>query len=493
MSRRTRSMHARTGKGLALLALCIAILVPGLGSAHATRDGFSDSYETLGPVAATPGDNYEVRSGSWSVSDIATLNAPALGAINQAGARRVLVQDSRAATPNEPILFVRGREFREFTAQVTAALLDDTPGASVGMIFRAPIREDATADPDNLYLFTAAKTGIIGPFTTGQAFILFKRVGNGYFMLTNKIANTRFDLKMPHDYKVVMSGGHIQAFVDGRLVIDHVDRPSGDFPTTVDPFPGLPFDRGAIGLRTSGARAWFDDLIVVGREAYEGRASAIDVFAEAGIDFSGVRNGAGAQLTSLVKVSDTGFRYHDHDGFDDAVIEAFDPFASERFSAGADLRTRGVDGSTLSTARLSGVNVVMVDPLNRFTIQITAHGLVQRATASCSTTTSRLSLEDAVIKVTYTGQGVPGVSPQETTHTLEDGYAPNHIIHDSPGQLRIIAHALTTSPTTRRVEASAFKIVIPDQAAAVGAVSSGQRVPNSEITIGNVVAARYCA
>lgn len=477
----------------AAVVLAVALALPGIGGAHAPTNGFSDSFDTLGPLAASAGDHYEIKAGQWRVTDVASLNLPGLGPITQSGPRRVLVQEARTAPPHEPMVVVRGREFREFTAQVTAALIDDLPSASVGLVFRSPVLEDGTADADNLYLFAAANTGIVGPFTTGQAFLLFKRVGNGYFMVTNKIANTRFDLTHPHDYKVVMSGGHIQAFVDGRLVIEHVDRPSGDQPTEADPFPGLPFDRGTIGLRTSAARAWFDDLVIVGRDAYEGRASAIDVFAEVGVDFSGMRDGAGVQLTQISRAADTGYRYHDHDGFDDAVIGPIDPFASERFNGGMDLRTRGVDGETISTARLAGINLLTVDPAGRFTIQITGNGLVQRATASCTGTTSQLSLEDVVVKVDFSGEGVPGLSPQGTSHRLENGYAPNTVIYDAPGQLRILAHALVTSPTTKRIEASALKIIIPDQAAAIGSVSTGQRVPNAEITIGNVVAARYCA
>lgn len=485
----SRSRHHR----FAALALAVGLALPGFGAAHAPTNGFFDSFEQTGPLPANPGDEYEIKSGSWVVGDIGTLTLPGTGSIAQAGTRRVLLQQSRLSTPNEPVVFIRGREFREFTAQVTAALIDDIPGASIGLVFRAPVHDGVIADPDNLYLFSAERTGIVGPFTTGQAFVLWKRVAGGYYMLHTKIANTRFDLTQPHEYKVVMHGGHIQAFVDGRLVIEHRDVASGDQPTLSDPFPGLPFDRGAIGLRTSVARAWFDDFTVIGNNAYEGRANAIEVFAEHGVDVSGVRDGAGLQLTNVVGVTDTGFRYHDHDGFDDAVVEPFDPFASERFSGGMDLRTQGIDGTTVSTARLGGVNIVLIDPTRRLTIQITGNAVVQRATASCSTTTSKLSIDDGVISVSFDSDGLGGVPPQETTHELDNGYAPNTKIYESPGQVTIFAHSRVASPTTKRIEASALRIILPDQAASVGALSSGQRVPNSEITIGNVVAARYCS
>lgn len=489
--------------------MSLTLSVAGIGGAHPTSTGFSDTYDRLGGLPIGPNDPYQALSGSWTIVDQSEIPG-----IPQAGQRRVLMQNSRASTPRagtndplEPMVFLRGRSFRSFTAQVTAALVDNVPTASVCLAFRAPILPNGDPDGSNLYLFCAMKTDIAPPmFTHGRVFALFKRVGRGYYLLTNQIANTWFDLTLPHDYKVVASAGRIQAFVDGRTVIDHTDQATGDLPTDQDPFPGLPFEAGAVGLRTSGARAWFDDFVVSGTPSYETRATIADVYTQTGRDltFGASQTGTqrvsiavGAQSTRLNRTGDTGFQYHDHD-FDETTLRpAAGPGGQP--SAGATLKTSGQNGTATATARLFGLAASFIDPLERVSVEFTADALEATATASCTSRSSALNIVNGSITVTITPiDGSP--STRVGPFPLQTTYAPNTVIHSGPN-VQIVVHAQRADIPPNRVEAAVLKVVFPELSQRVGGINIGPipipsvdvTPPALEVTIGGVVAARYCS
>ena len=418
----TRNRNANRAMGkrpmLACLVLATALATAGVGNAHPTTpNGFADNFEASGPLAGTtPADPYEIKSGSWSVISQTGTVAPL------AGENHILTQTSKASTPVEPMVFIRGRNFKAFAAQVTAAFLDTpsqvlgdpVPSSSFGLVFRAPIDPStALADKDNLYLFGPIVTGVAPGFPTGKAYALFKRIGRGYYLLYNNVYHTWDDLTKPHAYKVVVGGGRIKGFVDGRQVVEHVDVPSGDQPTDKDPFPGLPYDSGAVGLRTSSARAWFDNLTVVGNDAYEGRANAVDVYTQYGNSAPSVRKGASLQLTTLLArlglpAADTGFSYHDHD-FDDAIVRTVDNPGGGSPSVGASLRTSGAGGVVTSVARLSSVLLAFTDPNQQVTILIKAQAIETVATASCTGSSTMMNLQNASISVSM-ASAVPGAN-----------------------------------------------------------------------------------
>jgi hypothetical protein len=270
----------RLRAGLAVAAL--ALTAVNVGEAAERPQEFRDSFNTPGPLQGTlPTHPWDIRNGVWTVTDADLTSGNPANSAN-----RVLVQSSRGSTPTEPLVFVRGQSFREVTAEVTIAFMDPvdrfgtlTPGASAGIVVRSPV-DEGRADSDNFYLFQAFATGIRRDSPTGQQLGLFKRVARGYEPLSTQLIPTWTDLTQPHRYKVVMGRGRIRAYFDGRLVIDHTDIPSRDLPDETDPFPGLPFDQGAAGLRTSLSRAWFDDFVVVGNDAYEGRAFVSDLYTQ---------------------------------------------------------------------------------------------------------------------------------------------------------------------------------------------------------------------
>ena len=111
------------------------------------------------------------------------------------------------------------------------------------------------------------QTGYQPLFPTGKAFMLWKRIARGYYLVDTRIASTYLNLRDPHDYKVIMTGGRILCYVDGRLVIEYTDIPSPDEQTKDARLPGVPSDSGLVGLRSTGARVWFDNFSVVGRDA----------------------------------------------------------------------------------------------------------------------------------------------------------------------------------------------------------------------------------
>ncbi len=506
-----RRMLMRFGAALSAFIL----MIPGLGTAHSTNpeSSFMDNFTTLGPLpGADTADTYEIKNGSWSVRDVpANLNTSALGT------RRVLWQDSTATSNldntgvnREPTVYVRGKRWRSFTAQVTAAIVtiatqnngDPVAGSSVGLAFRAPVN-GGIADQNNQYLFTSAVTGTVTGFPTGKGLTLFKRVGAGYYLLHTKTVSTWADFTKPHDYKVVVSGGRIMCYFDGRLVIDHTDIPSGDQPTTVDPLPGLPIDAGAVGLRTSGTKAWFDDLRIVGNDAYEGRAFALDMRASYG-DPAQIRRGVDITLSNQLNALgqnriDTGFVYEDHETFDYAVARSIDSPGGGPL-AGVDLRTTGRGGTVTSAARLFGVNLVTNDPDMHVLVTLHAAMIETVASAGCSTVGSQLNITNGTLYVTIVDT-VAGSSQTIGPFPLRSTYEPNTALVDLPGVLTIVMHHRIITSVPRRVEAAALKIVMPEgtQTLLQDQTINGQRVSATnattqpaEITIGGVVAARYC-
>lgn len=490
---------------IAVLAIVLAGM--GTGSAHGTVNGFHDSFPRLGPLEGTgASDPWEIKRGDWAVEDISQIDGPKM-----TGANRVLVQRSRASNPDEPIAFVRTKSFRRLTVQVTGALLEGNQtkpvpfGASLGIVFRSSIT-DGEADENNMYIFTAVQVGVSSAFPTGKAFVLIKRYAGGYYLLTNKIAHTWSDLREPHDYKVVMGGGLIQCYVDGRLVIEHVDKPSGDTPTASDPLPGLPFDAGAVGLRTSATRAWFDDFTVIGNDAYEGRAQAFDAYGSGGV--TGSFWAGGSESASRLSGSlgpgmlDTGYRYHDHGDFEDTAIGSFE--TSNGPFAGAELRVEGSgNGGVTSTARLLGVSAALVEPTRRVTVALDADSIETVARARCDSISSTASIQNGRLLLRMADEsGLPEVVVGP--FPLLSNYPPNTVIFAHP-EVRVVANYQHDSVSPRRVEASALRIVFPETPVQFDDVHNpvnNQRLvpgrtvgttPQAEIMIGTVTAGRYCS
>lgn len=492
----------------AIGALCaVALMIPGMGSAHGTsQNGFSDRFETLGPLQGdSPTHPYEIRGGTWKVE-------PGPVDLFSGTTTRVLVQHKLDTVPTEPIAFVREREFSSFTAEVTAGFYDkDTvPGTSLGMVFRAPVFDDGSTDRNNMYFFGASITGPSRDYPTGKTFTLFKRFGGTWFPLTGvdekgrkRQVDTWADLTMPHTYKVVMTHGWIQAFVDGRLVIEHRDFAAGDNPTSADPLPGLPYDRGTVGLRTAGTRAFFDNFSVVGNDAYEGRAMIGDLYGSLG-QGGGTRQGTTPHLSSMVASSpanriDTGFRYHDHDGFDDAIVRPLDDPA-----AGPSVRTYGSDGTVTSTARANGVAFTANDPDGTTSVTITADAIEATANASCSATSSAVHLVNAryhIRNVAADGK-VTEIGPSPIRH----GGEPNTVLFEKQDvSVRLTAHKMRKSTYPRRIEATGLLIEFLEDRVGTDEIRvqqvPGGRVPAQyfgdapilEIPVLHVVAGRYCS
>lgn len=507
-----KNHRGRRRASFALVVVLCALAAPISGSAHGTANGFVDRFATLGPLAGyRPSDPWEVKSGDWKVIDQQFTETPPL-----AEANRILLQNSKATTPLEPIAFVRARSYRQLAVQVTAAMMDPTNAlgdvansASVGIVFRAPL-STGIADKDNLYLFTAIVVGPSRDFPSGKAYALWKRVGRGYYLLHTRVVPTWEDFTRPHDYKVIMALGHIQAFVDGRLVIEHTDVPSGDNPTPQDPFPGLPFDQGAVGLRTSGTRAWFDNFMVVGNDAYEGRANVLDSYANYGIAGNGqvqVRRGVTLKAThDLEQLSadllDTTFQYHDHD-YDEAVLSPVENPTGGQPSFGASVRSGARNGVVTSSVKVAGINVGFADPTKRVAVQFSADSVEISGSADCSHTDSRMQVIGGTLRITASGAG-----NLDLPIPLKHEYPPNTVIFERPTLLTVIAHSRVVSTAPHRIEMAALRIVFPEGGGvtipAVGSPVQNLPVatprtsevtiesPPVEVTFGNVVAGRYC-
>lgn len=499
----------RTGAMVVTLALSTSGI--GVASTTTARE-FRDSFSTAGPLAGSlPGDPWQVVNGTWSVTDASLADGNPTAPQN-----RILIQGSKGITPNEPVAFVRGLSFRELTAEVTAAFLDPLDsfgslpiGASVGLVARSPVF-DGTADPDNLYLFSSFATGVTKQYPTGKALGLFKRVARGYYLLDTKLVHTWADLTKPHRYKIVLGYGRIRAYFDNRLVIDHTDIAAGDFPTTQDPFPGLPFDQGAVGLRTSGTRAWFDDFVVIGNDAYEGRAALAEMYTQFGEGQQARRGDAVTFSNGVQNIApnriDTGFRYSG-DEMDVTAMRALEnPFnAGSEF--GATARTRSVDGATVSTVRLAGGELKFREPVNAsITVTLVSKAVEVSGTARCGARSSAVAFADASIMIEVANDPVlPNmvVGP----FPLRSSYPPNTVIYALTGIISIIAHPQSVSSSPSRVEAGALRIVIPEGGAldaqpgnhnlpgitTVRTPGANVPTPPLDLLLGPVTAGRYCA
>ena len=500
-----RSRGRRTRLGLAMLALLLAVVSTGESVAVMRPTMFRDSFDELGPLKGTaPSDPYEIKRGEWEVVDLPDL-------LTFGNPRRVVRQNSTAGTtPNsstgtgkEPVVFIRDSSFRALSVQVTAALIAPIPGSSVGVVFRAPILEDQSADQDNLYLFSAENTGFVPGFPTGKAFVLWKRIGQGYYMLSDKVVHTWADLTKPHTYKVTMDSGHIRAFVDGNLIIEHTDVPSGDKPSDLDKFPGLPYHAGSVGLRTSNTRGWFDDLVVVADDAYEGRATALDAYYSYPFPLD-ARQGSAATLSQeldnhgLRELFDTGFVYSDAP-FDRFVVKNYEDGKTQ---LGASLRTRAFDGMTESTAQVLRARAELQDLTSRISLVIDAARIDATVTASCEATTSEVHFADTSVAIMLSnGDGTPDtvIGP----FNIDSTYQPNSVIYNQPGVFQLIAHRRIKSSKPQWIQASALSLLLPHEALALDQVNvGGNRVvpstalgasPGLVVDIGRAVAGRYCA
>lgn len=495
---RRRSLRA----AVALVAV-LASLPAHAVSSSSTPNSFSDRFNEVGPLqGSTAADPYEIRNGDWKVTDQINLAA--------AGTDPVLQQTKLDSMPNEPMVFVREHDFRSMTAQVTAAFIgsDQTSGTSVGLVFRAPVFDTGATDVNNMYFFGGFVTGVTRDYPSGKVYALFKRFGRSWYQLNgidaNKVprtANTWADLTSPHQYKVVMAYNRIQAYVDGRKVIDHIDRALGDQPTSNDPLPGLPYEVGTVGLRTTGTRAWFDDLSVVANDGYEGRAMIGDAFVEGGRGDQ-TKKGATQHLSASLSESpagrtDTGFVLSDS-GFDSALVQSL-----SNPSAGPNVRTNAGDGIVTSQARANGLRMTFVDPTGTTTVTISADKIEATARATCSDAVSEVKILNGVYhvrNVDSTGRVLEvGPSP------IANSPAANTVLFASPGvPLRITLHARHDAAPLSRVTATAIMLEVPQQRLKTEELSvqqvPGARLPTSdlgetptiEIPMAHVVAGRYC-
>lgn len=488
-----------------------AMATTNIGVADQSVREFRDSFSEPGPLPGTlPSHPYEIKSGVWTVTDADIRSSNPASASN-----RILVQSSKAATPNEPIVFVRGASFRELTAEVTFAMMDPVdgfgtlpPGASAGIVFRAPI-DSGFADPDNFYLFSAFSTGVLPQYPTGKAIGLFKRVARGYELLDSQLVHTWADLTRPHRYKVVMGRGRIRGYFDNRLVIDHTDIPSPDYRTPSDPFPGLPFDQGAVGLRTSATRAWFDDFVVVGNDAYEGRAFLSDAYTQFG-ESGQIRRGDAVTVSQFGQAyganrSDTGFTYGAEQINSAAVRAAQNPFNPDA-EFGGTVNTTSKDGKAISTVRFAGGELFVREPMNRsISATLITKGLEAVASASCDGTDSRVTFTDTSLMVEIADDPVlPDM--KLGPFPLATEYQPNSIIYERAGIISIVAHHRVQMTAPKRVEVSALRIHIPDGGTITQAPSDLQipnvttvrlpgatvPVPPLELNLAGVAAGRYC-
>ncbi|MFN2613755.1 MAG: hypothetical protein ABR552_02915 [Actinomycetota bacterium] len=490
-----------------LLLLILAVAVPSFGFASptpATDHGFFDNFESYG-TGALPAfrtsDPWQIAGGSWNVVTQSGQDAPIVGTANH-----ILVQSANAVTPNDAIAFVRAMDFRELTVQVTAAftsianqqpLTDPTINSTLCIAFRSPIT-DGIADRDDLYLFCAIVTGVQPWSPTGKGYELFKRVGRSYFPLTSKLTPTWDDLFRPHDYKVVMGGGRILGFVDGRQVIDFTDLAAGDQPTPTDPFPFLPWESGAVGVRTSAASAWFDNFVAVGNDASDGRAAAVTAWSEYGNPASNSRRGFSAELSNVAlreglnAYPDTGFVYHDQDPYTDSNISPVELPGGP--TMGVDLEVRGADGVTTSVARLGHVDLSFTDPGNRVTVMLQADAIESTSTATCDETHSTMSIDNGTL--TIIEHGVDSSVPDKTIGPipLNETYPENTHLKESqnPIPFTLMAHVVDKTLEPHRATVSAFRIMIPEGLVQLPVGSSSFMMPGLQIDIAQVAAGRYC-
>lgn len=518
-----RGMITRVVIAAAVAVLSLGTLAPAPAD---TNGGFEDHFNapsgTLlmnSPAAASWTVDPSIFNSQWVIeSRPTTLNTAQLGTVS------VLVNRSRANVPNDPMAFVK-KDLANFVFQAQAAFDRTVPiNSGVGVVFRAPVDPNTgVIDRKNLYLLTSVNAAP-NPrtFPTGHAFMVFKRVAGQYFMAAPPVNTwTDFSNSKFHTYKVSMVNQHIQAWIDGMKIFDLVDSPGDDQTAPNSPYkmPGPAFVAGAVGLRAGGTQALFDDVIVASSPAYEGRATAMRMYGQAGLE----RAGANSQQTGQIPAGtdqdvaggDTGFQYHDHD-FNNAVNGPLatpgGPLAvASVYTLGETDETSGLE-TTRSAAEIAGFGGVFSDPSGRTTVTISADLIRANASASCQGTASSVDVVNLTWEVVYkdangnvlTSQGnttklnaVPNTNlmdPRNQTGSLPqpvpNGPDPNGSFDQFP--VRITLHSLSTSSEPQRMDAAGIRIaflqstnVAPDRAQAPGNITA-------DVALANVVAGKLC-
>lgn len=498
---------------LSLVALMMMLGTLGASQAHVTgASSFEDDfeYDNNVPLTSAPSAAYwqispHVPSG-WTVgARPATLNMAALGTMN------VLAASQKQGPPLEPIAFVK-KPFGNFEVQVQAAWDRSVPPSSgVGVVFRAAIDPvSGLADRNNLYLFTA----VAGPtrfYPTGKAFELWKRVAGTYYKMTEHV-NTFIDFgnNRLHTYKVSMSGTRIMAWVDGLMVFNVVDSPGddGNGVGNVYKAPGPAFASGAVGLRTSGTQALFDDLVVVGDPGYEGRATALNVYGKTGYH-AVVGSAAGPGAEQGAAAGDSGFRYEDHDY--SADVNALSLPDLENGSLGAAVfHVEGTAGTQTSKAQVLGFATTLTDENKRVVVNIAADAIRATGVSSCSGASSTVDVVNLTWQVIYSdanGQPVSqqgsvtqlGAAPNQnlldpanTTGPLPTigPYNPNPTLATAPVKIVLHSRQLTTDP--HRVEAAALRVTFYANADGNVPNRSTPAIVSIDVAIGDVVAGVIC-
>ncbi|HEX9696768.1 MAG TPA: hypothetical protein VGB64_10715 [Actinomycetota bacterium] len=500
---------------IAIAMLCVAVGIAPLNAGFADIqgglvNGYSDNFDYTG---VTPTNDVPIDQLDWQITPTATDGTPipnvwVVGSVQTStlggpGSEiKALKQRTTGSVPSEPIAFVRNGNWQNLIVQARGAFDGNSQNSGVGIVFRAPVDiNTGVADKNNFYLFTAASS-VPDPrlCPTGRCVFLFKRIGGAYFLSAVKNTYLNFvNASGPaesHLYKVVMSGNRIQAYVDGRLLIDVVDSPGDDIAGALS-MPGPMFANGTVGLRTSGTRAWFDDFSVMGdsERAYEGRAAALTTYGQVGAGATG----AVLQATA----ADTNFHYHDHDfptgpSTEGTFIGPTSP--GNGFAGGALVQTKGTDGTTTSSAQLFGFSGTITQTMPDGTmIDVTMVSDTISATAStnCDDTpfTNVQLLNFSYLIVVRNAQGLPLVNEGKVTQVVPP---PNTVISDpqsNGGYVQIVLNSQRTTTDPKRADVSAIQIDFLQRPLTVS--SGNSTVATSDITfasvqLANVVAGRLC-
>lgn len=455
----------------------------------------------------------------WTIRRVATsLNTSALGSM------RVLVASQMQGPPLDPLAFVK-KAFGNFVAQVQAAFVPDSQGrignnSGIGIAFHAAIDPNTGfIDRNNLYLFTSINTTPNArTFPTGHAFMLFKRAQGTYYMAAPPV-NTYLDFsnRLLHTYKVGMSGGRIQAWVDGLQIFDIVDSPGADTIPGGYSMPGPPIVSGAVGLRTSMTGALFDDLFIVASPAYEARSTVLNVYGKVGSQT--VVSAAGTQMPlgteQVARGGDSGWQYHDHDFTSGTNGPSLGGPAQAAF---ASISTSGQDGITTSSAQVTGITGFFSDPAMKTFVSISADVVKAVATAACAGTNSLVD----VVNFTYDVLSYQNSQPDPAHPTEEpmirqgnvtrfnvppetNAFDPANSVGPLPTvgpvdpnsalasgiPVRITLHSRRVSTDPQRVEAAAIRITFLAQNTTVNNVSSPANVV-ADIAIGDAIAGKLC-
>lgn len=500
---------------LAIAMLCVAIGIAPLNAGFADIrgglvNGYSDNFDYAG---VTPTTDVPVDQATWQLTPTNTNGTPipnvwTVGSVQTStlggpGSEiKALKQRTTGAAAGEPVALVRNGNWQNLAVQVRAAFDGNSQNSGVGIVFRAPVDPNTgVADKNNFYLFTATSQ-VPHPqlCPTGRCVALFKRIGGAYFLATIKPTFLNFVSSSgpseSHVYKVVMSGSRIQAYIDGRLLIDITDTPGDDIAGTFS-MPGPMFANGTVGLRTSNTKAWFDDFVVMGdsERAYEGRAAAMTTYGQIGAGSTG----AVLQATA----ADTNFQYHDHDfptgtGTDGTFIGPTSP--GNGFTGGALVQTKGKDGTTTSSAQLFGFSGTVTQSMpDGTTIDVTmiSDTISAHASANCDTDpTTRVELLNfSYLVVIKNAQGLPLVNEGKVTQVVPP---PNTTVSDpqsNGGYVRIVLNSQHTTTDPKRADVSAIQIDFLQRPLTAG--SGGSTVADTGITVAsvqlaNVVAGRLC-